>query len=73
MKLWVLQQFAPVGWDEAAGFVIRAKDETAARAFASRNALDEGPLTWQNASFSSCEELTAKGHAAVVLRDAKAG
>lgn len=68
-------------YDKAFGFVVRAEDESAARALAGGDAGDEAgrdynagtsrerPNPWLDAALSSCVELTPEGAAEVVIRD----
>ena len=59
------------------GFVIRAEDETTARAIAQTNAADECKnerhqktiLAWADEKYSTCEELLPKGEVKVILRE----
>lgn len=88
MKLWLLKAREDLPkdndpwepwYDTAAGFVIRAETETAARAIATRNAGNEIGMRWRqhkwhawaDPTYSTCEELTADGDADVVLCDFK--
>lgn len=69
-------------YDKAFGFVVRAEDEQAARALASKDAGDEAggrdhsvtpprerPNPWLDPDLSSCVELTAEGSSEVVMKD----
>jgi hypothetical protein len=73
MKLWLIEQSAQVDWDEAVGFVIRAESEVEARKMASKEAGDEGAVTWLDIAHSNCVELNSKGEGAIILRAFKAG
>ncbi len=76
MKLWIMERLKggpKIGYDEYASFVIRAKTEEDARAFAAANAGGESGKIWLNARLSSCETLKAQGVAGVVLGDFNAG
>jgi hypothetical protein len=75
MKLWLLQ---PVNeslkpwtpwFDCMFGFVVRARDEEAARRLASSKAGDEGPEAWLAPESSTCVELMADGPEGVVMED----
>lgn len=77
-KLWLLQKLLGLpqqdtpwfhNYDKAQAFVVRAKSEAEARALAGQDAGDEGAIAWTHAKYSSCDELTARGSAEVVLRD----
>lgn len=70
MRLYVLRRKA-TGYDEAAGFVIRAASDREAREAASRYAGDEGPEAWLKDAM--CRELQQDGALEIVLRDFKAG
>jgi hypothetical protein len=71
MKLWLLQvNDAQEPWfDRMFGFVIRAKDEGAARRLASLRAGDEGPEAWLSPAHSTCVELKADGPEEVIMED----
>jgi len=89
MKLWLLRPMGvdspdvqsiddhnspwSVGYDMAWGFVIRAKTETEARAFAMEHSGDEksGRIAapWLDPEYSTCVELTAKGSAGLIIED----
>lgn len=68
-------------YDKAFGFVVRADTEAEARDMAHAEAGDEnremflGGKTantnepWRDAKYSTCVELTAEGHAEVVMQD----
>lgn len=75
MKLYLLKRMPEDGWyDEANGFVVRAKSPRAARELAAEQCGDEGRGTWLNASTSTCMYLTDKnGTAGVIMRDFSAG
>lgn len=73
MKLWELWRKEGADFDEAGGFVVRARTETAARKLASEQAGDEGAGARLDAQRASCEPLLAKGDAEVILRDFHAG
>ena len=79
MKLWLLQPVSgPMPrpfqtYDTAHGFVVRAKNEQAARAIAAENCGDESATAWLDASFSDCTQLLATGKPEMILRDFHAG
>lgn len=67
-------------YNEACGFVIRARTESEARSIATQNGgaelgrqppiyENDGPDVWTNPEKSHCVELTADGEAGVVMRD----
>lgn len=71
-------------WDCSYGYVVRAEDERGAREMiANSNALcaddwrfspgDEGAASWLNPELTSCDELTADGAPAILMRDFLAG
>ena len=76
MKLYIISQ-TPRG--ENSGFfnaadclmeiVVRAEDETQARAMAVERSGDEPDHYWTDPAFSFCEELDADGPAEVICRD----
>lgn len=74
MKLWLLrardgaEPWEP-WYDTAAGFVIRAVDETIARDLAARKSGDEGGRAWRDSRLSTCVELTGDGPEGIVMRD----
>ena len=74
MRLWILrpidegvEPWYPWMEHRTFGFVIRAKDESAACVLAATHAMDEGPRAWLSAQFSTCVELPADGAAEVVM------
>jgi hypothetical protein len=74
MKLFLLR---PIGkecdaHDMAQGFVVRAKNEDAARFYADKRHGDEGNA-WLFPTRTTCEELLTKGEEGVILRDFNAG
>jgi hypothetical protein len=79
MKLWILQPLETgkgTPWDpwydKAFGFVVRAETEQQARELADGDAGDENrdkKHPWLDPKRSACEELTAKGDAALIMRD----
>lgn len=61
-------------WDCAYGFVVRAESEREARELASKECGDEGPDSWTDSCFSSCEVISASdGDAEVLMTDFLAG
>lgn len=74
MKLWLLHPINPhegpwdPWYDKAFGFVVRAENETEARAFAANGCGDEGEYPWINAVFSTCIELLPEGEQGVVIQ-----
>jgi hypothetical protein len=75
VKLYLLRRLGSdqVAYDEAEGFVVRAKSHKMARDFAACRSGEEGEICWTNPDFSTCEEINADGVGGVVLRDFKAG
>lgn len=78
MKLYLIRPINPnrnpwdPWYDKAFGFVVRADNESEARAMVGEEAGDEirkAPDAWANPQYSSCVELTAEGEAEVVIRD----
>jgi hypothetical protein len=71
-------------YDVADGFIVRAEDEQTAREIAAapigpilggetefpiRAWGDEGPETWLNPKFSTCEEIIPDGEPGIIIRD----
>jgi len=80
MKLWLLRRTSTSArhdYDEADGFVVRARSEAEAREFAASKCGSEGRKSWlgreDGRHATSCVELQADGRAEVVLRDFCAG
>ena len=76
MKLFKLYCVESPGWDCNHGFVVRAKDEQSARTLAQTQISDErgdSKEFWLEAKFSTCEEITVKGEAEIILNDFNAG
>lgn len=87
MKLWLLtlNDFEKYGtWDVACGFVIRAKDEQSARSMIKPNQFGEDFTggdeierfdynPWLDPNESTCEQITKKGKAEIIIRDYNAG
>jgi hypothetical protein len=75
MKLWLLQRIDEDEsyYDEAFGFVIRAETGKAARLFASKDAGDEGSITWLDPTLTTCRSISDKGSPRIILRDFLAG
>ena len=81
MKLWLLGRKTYAGYDEAQGFVVRAKDARSARKLAQAQGGDEvrdwGPKGeipfWTNPRLTTCQELKPEGPERVILRDFNAG
>lgn len=72
MKLFKLYCVSDPGWDCNHGFVLRAKDESAARTLAQAHMSDERGESkefWLDAKFSTCEEITVKGESEIILND----
>ena len=72
MALWLLERKDEAGYDEAAGFVISADDETSAREIAFSNGGDENRSFWLDSGHVSCREITKREDSGVILRDFKA-
>jgi hypothetical protein len=75
-------------WDKVFGIVVRAANETDARALAQGQAGSEGlgvyrrlgcreegvaALVWLDSTFTQCEDLAMEGKAAVILVDRREG
>ncbi len=68
-------------YDCSFGFVVRAKNETDARTFASKEGGDENPRygktgdksPWLDPGLSSCEPLSALGAPGIIIQDFNAG
>jgi hypothetical protein len=86
MKLFLLKQKGKVDYDCAAGFVVRAESEEAARQHIVNSGLlelcgccplqyygDEQAATWSNPEYSTCDEISLDGPAQIILRDFRAG
>lgn len=76
MKLFKLYCVEGPGWDCNYGFIVRAKDEQSARALAQFEISDESYESkefWLDPKFSTCEEVSVKGEAEVILNDFHAG
>jgi hypothetical protein len=73
MQLYLVERIGSTGYDEAAGFVIRADTPKDARKMAANEAGDEGPHTWMDTRYSTCKVLTGEGPAGIVLTDFLAG
>jgi len=80
MKLWLLKAREDLGtdndpwecwYDKAHGFVIRAEDETTARAIANQSGGDETRVfdAWLSTEYSTCVELTADGESDIIIED----
>lgn len=64
---------AEVGYDCNHAFVIRAKNEGDARRLAAEAKGGEDQETWLDPILSTCEELSPKGEAEIILADFNAG
>ena len=73
MPIYRLSRAAPIGYDEAAGFVISAPDEKTARYMAAMQCGDEGGKTWLSPALSFCVEVESIKPYAIILRDFRAG
>ena len=73
MKLYLLKRRNGCGYDETAGFVVRARSFANARKVAGLEAGDEGGNTWRSSATSSCELIRTEGKEEVILRDFNAG
>ncbi len=69
MKLWILKRKDTVGWDENAGFVVRAETSAEARKMASEDTACEAPKTWLRPATSTCKELKQGGRKRIILVD----
>jgi len=72
MKLYLLKRRV-TGYDQVAGFVIRAANEADARCRAATNAGDEGMVVWNDPAQSTCWRLADDGAAGIILQDFHAG
>lgn len=80
MKLWILKRdLKEIGYDEAAGFVVRAESEEKARRIVAEAEYpkdgpgDEGGKFWLDRGLTSCDELPTEGAPDIILRDFNAG
>ena len=78
MKLYLLtrKSGSRIGYDECAGFVIRAVSPKSARRIASQNAGDENRVVskpWLDPEKTDCKVLNSDGEGGVVLCDFRAG
>lgn len=75
MRLWHLSRrdTSNPAYDVSNGFVVRAESEDAARKIASSSHGDEGAGVWLTRSGSTCELLTTKGGAGIIIHDFNAG
>ena len=73
MQLFLLKRVNGIDYDECDGFVVRAKDENAARILASANAGGEGSDIWMSDTFSTCSAINGRGVAGIILRSFNAG
>jgi len=75
MDLFLLRQIDGIAdFDEVVEFVLLAEDEDHARLLASEAGHgDEGAACWLSESTSTCEKLTRKGPARIIVRHFKAG
>lgn len=76
MKLFKLYCIEHTGWDCNRGFVVRAENELAARTLAQTQLSDEygeSKEFWLDSKFSTCEVVTVKGEAEIILNDFNAG
>lgn len=74
MKLWLLKKLdEEVGWDEYAGFVIRAPTSDEARQIANAETFCSQVGEFLDPRKTSCEELKAEGPTEVILSDFRAG
>lgn len=72
MKLFKLYSIVDPGYDCNHGFVVRARDEQAARKMAQQNVADEKSVAkdfWLNSEYSVCEQLSVKGVEEIILFD----
>jgi len=72
MRLWLLTNTMPIGWDDMEYIVVRATDEAQAREIATKNCVSEGGV-WGNENTSVCEELMQEGEAGMIVRDVNWG
>ncbi len=72
MKIFILKRDEDeVCYDEYAGKVLRAKNETEARAIANQSVGDEGKV-WEDKKLVTCEVVTVAGEAGIILIDFRA-
>ena len=72
MKLYLLKRRV-TGYDQVAGFVIRATTEADARCRAATECRDEGMVVWNDPAQSTCIRLVEEDAAGIILRDLQAG
>ena len=72
MTLWLLKRTDRVGYDEYAGFVIRASSEREAREIAWSAASDEPRDVWLNDAVAA-RPIDADGKDEIILGDFNAG
>jgi hypothetical protein len=73
MRLYLLTRNDEVGWDENAGFVIRARSSAAARALAHTKGEYDPPDCWLDPNRTSCTQIPINGDAEIILTDFNAG
>jgi len=69
MKLYLLERIGDVPRDETAGIVVRAKNATAARLLASREALGDESTIFKDAARSTCDRLHEDGESCAILME----
>jgi len=75
MNLYCIKRKDKPGWDEALGFVIRAKSNRRAREIASQEHSDEGAEVWLSTHTSYIEIIATnvRGPERVILKSFRAG
>lgn len=71
MKLWFIYRLRPALVGETKSFVLREKNEVAARKLAASCATSEGSDVWMDPNQSSCERVLAGGKAHFLVREVK--
>lgn len=74
--LWLIERNKErnqVGYDEVAGFVIRAYDSSRARELAAAQHAAEPKSEWLDSARSTCSQILEMGEERVILQDFNAG
>jgi hypothetical protein len=73
MKLWLIERIGKVDWDQHIGFVVRASNESEARALADSKSCSDEKGDFLNQEKSFCIEIPQDGEAGLILDSYKAG
>lgn len=73
MKIWMIDRIGSCGYDEADGFIVRAKSPRAARFLCANQHGSEGPEVWVDPKQSTCKLLVPDGAPGVLLCSFNAG